>query len=430
MSDIFKCFVFYIVLTVFEVTGIDFTINRENVLLGSTGILTLRCDITETDVETIYNIQIKQLRSSTLSRNNDDDWQRLAFMKISTNDNPTLDSAITPGDKDYVAGGSWDSTTPANTELTLSMNMEKLVCDDARTFKCDLSYYSNSQANKEVSKNSTFTAYVKPQVTSLITRKNGFIVEGMSSSDMATAEVGDELELTCTGNIGSLPGTIIRWHRTSATSHANDFIGYQPPQGTYDEGTAISDNQCGYKRVASIRYNVTAADANRDNNLAFECYVTVSGDPYPGNSYTSENNPRFYTDVNNPSNGVTDSVMSTTDGNGISITAGVIAGIVIGSLIVGAVILAVLKRKRAVTGRNNQHQPTSVSREIDINVSSLSLNTYEQLQNRTDTESRMIYDSLDASANSSGVPHSESQYESLKQRGGTSHTYAGLNQDR
>jgi hypothetical protein len=143
----------------FSVTGIDFTINRENVLLGSTGTLTLRCDITETDVETVFSIQIKQLKSSTLSGNNDDDWQRLAFMKISTHENPTLDSAIIPGDKDFVAGGSWDS--PVNTELTLSMNMEKLVCADARTFKCDLSYYSNSQANKEVSKNNTFTAYGK-----------------------------------------------------------------------------------------------------------------------------------------------------------------------------------------------------------------------------------------------------------------------------
>jgi hypothetical protein len=137
---------------------------------------------------------------------------------------------------------------------------------------------------------------VKPQVTSLITKKNGFIVEGMSPTNMATTEVGDELELTCTANIGSLSTTIIRWHKTSETSLSDEFIGYQPPQGTFDEGTATSDNQCGYTRVASIRYNVTTVDAYRDNNLAFECYVTVSGDPY-GNSYTSENNPRFYTDV-------------------------------------------------------------------------------------------------------------------------------------
>jgi hypothetical protein len=133
-------------------------------------------------------------------------------------------------------------------------------------------------------------------VTSLIVRKNGFIVQGMSPSDMATAEVGDELELTCTANIGSFLQTIIRWHITSETAQNDEFIGYQPPQGTFDEGTASSDYKCGYTRVASIRYNVTAADANRVNNLAFECYFTLSGGPF-GNLYTSENNPRFYTDV-------------------------------------------------------------------------------------------------------------------------------------
>jgi hypothetical protein len=133
-------------------------------------------------------------------------------------------------------------------------------------------------------------------VTSLVVRKNGFIVQGMSPSNKATAEVGDELKLTCTANIGSLKRTIIRWHRTLETSQNDNFIGYQPPQGTLDEGTAISDNQCGYTRVATVKYNITAADANRDNNLAFDCFVTVSGYPYEG-YYTSENNPRFYTDV-------------------------------------------------------------------------------------------------------------------------------------
>jgi hypothetical protein len=50
---------------------------------------------------------------------------------------------------------------------------------------------------------------VKSQVTSLITKKNGSILQGMSLSDKATAEVGDELELTCTADIGSLQETII-----------------------------------------------------------------------------------------------------------------------------------------------------------------------------------------------------------------------------
>ncbi|XP_060552610.1 mucin-3B-like [Ruditapes philippinarum] len=436
MSDVFKSFVLFIALTFFKVSGVDFTISRERVLLGSTGTLTMTCDVSETDVNNIYLISIRKLRSATLSGSEQNDWQTLIIMEAGINETPSLSSdiAAVAATKDYVAGGLWDSTTPANTFLTLDMNIEKLVCDDARTYRCELSYKSSTTSSvTSANRNSTFSAYVRPQVTSLITRKNGFIVQGTSPSDIAIAEVGDELELTCTANIGSLPGTIIRWHRTSETSQNDDFIGYQAPQGTYDEGTAVSDNQCGYTREATTRYNTTAADANRENNLAFECYVTVTGDPY-GNSYTSENNPRFYTDVNKPSYEETGSI---TGRNEISVAAGVMAAIVIASLIVGILIgvvftWVVLNRKRTATGlkKQNQHQPTSVSRETELfNVPSHSPNTYEQLQNRTETESRMAYDSLNAaSANSSTVPDSQSQYESLKHGGGgTSHTYAGLN---
>jgi hypothetical protein len=81
-------------------------------------------------------------------------------MKISTNENPTLDSSIIAASKDYVAGGSWDSNTPANTYLTLSMNIEKLVCDDARRFECQLSY-DNKQTTEKVIKHAAFLAYGK-----------------------------------------------------------------------------------------------------------------------------------------------------------------------------------------------------------------------------------------------------------------------------
>jgi hypothetical protein len=137
---------------------------------------------------------------------------------------------------------------------------------------------------------------VKPKVISLIARKNGFIVQGSSSNEVAPFKVGDGLELSCTSNIGSLSSTIIQWQRTSETASNDEFIEYQPAPGTFNDGTATSDNQCGYIRVATIKYNVTTADASRESHLAFQCYVTVSGDPY-GTSYTSENNPGFYADV-------------------------------------------------------------------------------------------------------------------------------------
>ncbi|XP_060583796.1 uncharacterized protein LOC132739959 isoform X2 [Ruditapes philippinarum] len=358
----------------------------------------MRCSITETDVDRIYLIQIRRLKSTTHSGSDPNDWQTLALMEVGRNENPTLTDDITAvaASKDYVAGGSWDSTTLANTYLTLSMSMEKMVCDDARYYRCELSYKSTTSGTiANVYRNVTFSAYV----------------EGMSPSNMAIADVGDELHLTCTANIGSLPGAPIRWHRTSETSKNDDFIGYQPPEYTYDKGIAISDSQCGYTRVASIRYYTTAADANRENNLAFECFVTVSGDPY-GLSYTSENNPKFYTAVTKPDNGNTVSNIGTT---GTDVSLAIFMGTVIFALVfavLSGVVFTLRCLIRTKTGHTTQDQHQHIQiQETRISDVAISTNTYEQLQNRGDTEGRMTYDSLNVS--SSGSPISSSQYENL-----------------
>ncbi|XP_060566236.1 uncharacterized protein LOC132725167 [Ruditapes philippinarum] len=364
----------------------------------------MRCDITETDVNSIFLIQIRRLKSTTVSGSEAGHWDTLVKMELGKTETPTLspDIAAVAGTYDYVAGGSRDSTTPANTYLTLSMNMEKLVCGDARAYRCELSYKSSTtDAVISAKRSSTFSAYVKPQVTSLITKKNGFIMEGMSPSNMVTTEVGDELQLTCTANIGSFSQTIIRWHRTSETSTSDDFIGYQPPKGTVDEGTATSDNQCGYIRVASIKYNVTVTDALRDNNLAFECFVKVSGDPY-GKSYTSGNNPRLYIDVIKPCNAKT---ISDIGAAGTDVSLAVLVGAIFSALVVGFLLGMAFRHfyqrlKRTVIGHKTQaqHQQNQLQ-ETEINVVTLPTNTYEQLRNRTDMESRMTYDTLNVNHN-------------------------------
>jgi hypothetical protein len=143
----------------FTVTGLDFTFSKERVLLGSTGTLTMTCDVTEANIEIIYLIQIRRLKSTTSSGLNSDDWHTLA----ETSGTPTLTQDIEAvASKDYVAGGSWDSTTPANTYLTLSMNMEKLVCDDARYYRCEMSFKITTAEGGGVLvpiKNATFSAY-------------------------------------------------------------------------------------------------------------------------------------------------------------------------------------------------------------------------------------------------------------------------------
>jgi hypothetical protein len=122
------------------------------------------CEVTDTDLNAIYLIQIKRLKSTTFSGLDPNDWQTLAYMELGANETPILSSNIEAiaGTKDYVAGGSWDASTPANTYLTLSMNMEKLVCDDAGAYRCELTYKSSTTgAVTSANRNSTFSVYGK-----------------------------------------------------------------------------------------------------------------------------------------------------------------------------------------------------------------------------------------------------------------------------
>ncbi|XP_053372944.1 uncharacterized protein LOC128546450 [Mercenaria mercenaria] len=269
-----------------SITGIDFTISRDRVVIGSTGTLTLTCDVTENDVQTIYLIQILR---ETVSGSGIFE----SVVEMENSEGPVL--KVT-NNKDFVAEGTYDAR---NTYLSVSMNISKLQCNDAKAYKCVLIYKSTTVSTPlALEKNGTFSAYVYPEIRQLDGKRNGFPVQGLSSDNPAVFDVGAVLELSCTANIGSKPETKIRWRKTPEMGTMDDFIGYQPEAGTTDEGTAISDNQCGYTRVATITYNTTVNGANRaeDNRLAFECYVSVSGNPY-GTTYITQNNPRFYADV-------------------------------------------------------------------------------------------------------------------------------------
>ena len=122
----------------------------------------MTCSITETDVAYVYLLQIRRLTSTSLSGASVNDWTTLALLEPGTTDTPSLHPDITASTKDYVAGGSWDSNNPGDAVLTLSMNIEKLVCGDARYYRCELSYKSSTtQAVNTIHKNGTFTAYGK-----------------------------------------------------------------------------------------------------------------------------------------------------------------------------------------------------------------------------------------------------------------------------
>jgi hypothetical protein len=150
----------FISSVIFAVSGVDITFSREKVFLGSTGTLTMSCNITETNVGTIHRIMISTLLRSTPRFGSY--WKTVAKMDFEKGAITFLSQDIEDetGRKDYVARGSWDSTTPTNTYLTLSMNIEKLVCDDVRAYKFILSYKSSTTGGTVWSyKNGTFSAY-------------------------------------------------------------------------------------------------------------------------------------------------------------------------------------------------------------------------------------------------------------------------------
>jgi hypothetical protein len=155
---------------------VRFSISKERVLLDSTGTLTMTCNITETDIKTLHHIEIEKVSSTTNAEKDPIQWKTLAEMELGQTESPTLSPGINASAKNYVAGGSWDSTTPANTYLTLSMNIEKLVCDDARAYRCSLLYESSSKRTVlesptkgtliSTDMNATFSAYGKVNIRS------------------------------------------------------------------------------------------------------------------------------------------------------------------------------------------------------------------------------------------------------------------------
>ncbi|XP_060597928.1 uncharacterized protein LOC132751731 [Ruditapes philippinarum] len=114
----------------------------------------------------------------------------------------------------------------------------------------------------------------------------------------------------------------------------------------------------------------------------------------------------------------------------ISVGSGAVIGSVIAALAVGVIIgvictFFILTRKGFIAG--SKTQPT-VSHEKELTEPPTALDTYEQLRNRTDTEIRGTYDSLEV--NSGVQPNSQSQYESLNQDAEKYHTYTDLKQSR
>ncbi|XP_045210253.2 uncharacterized protein LOC123561736 isoform X2 [Mercenaria mercenaria] len=118
--------------------GLSFTLSASRIKLGTTGTLTMTCDVTEVDASVIYNIQIR--RETDPGSNYT--WETIAEIEAGLTEIPVLDKDIV-NDKGFVPGGVLNKDRPIYTYLTLDMNTEKLTFSDARDYRCELTYKSN-----------------------------------------------------------------------------------------------------------------------------------------------------------------------------------------------------------------------------------------------------------------------------------------------
>ena len=110
----------------------------------------------------------------------------------------------------------------------------------------------------------------------LSARHNNADLPGGTLTNQPNVEVGETVEFTCSARVGSDNTTRIQWKITTEIGPLDTLNPYNPPLGSYDNGNPIyHPNDCTYSRDATMTYNVTSFDANRANNLAFQCHVSV-----------------------------------------------------------------------------------------------------------------------------------------------------------
>ncbi|XP_053408926.1 uncharacterized protein LOC123561731 isoform X2 [Mercenaria mercenaria] len=134
------------------VSGLNFTLSKTRIIVGTTGKLFMTCQITDKDVLVLYNIQIRREKISG--------WQTIAHIASEASEVPVLDKEIVD-DKGFIVGGILDKENPLNTHITLEMNIENMTYDDARVYRCEMTYKSNvSGSIFSIEKNATLIIVV------------------------------------------------------------------------------------------------------------------------------------------------------------------------------------------------------------------------------------------------------------------------------
>ncbi|XP_045210270.2 uncharacterized protein LOC123561750 [Mercenaria mercenaria] len=150
----------------------------------------MTCDVTETDASSVYNVQIRREASTG--------WETLAYIEAGADETPALNSDIV-NDNDFGVGGILDKDTPLNTHLSLEMNIEKMTYDDARVYRCEMTYKSKTNGSTVSVKRNTMLLIIEAENKT----------EVRAEADNKTEERADTLQCHSNVECVSKPTSVI-----------------------------------------------------------------------------------------------------------------------------------------------------------------------------------------------------------------------------
>lgn len=255
----------------------------------------------------------------------------LFFIQLLRNANVTFSTVVTVANEDKIlwvdktlhnrgATATGSISTFNTAQLRLTLNKDIVRCpDDFNMYKCKMSGL-NSQSNvvEDETLPITVTYNIKPTVMEMPRVR---ISSESHDTPSRQFSKGTLIQITCEGQIGSDPSTMIGW----CAQRANEMSFTKLPQTPIT--SAVSQSGCQYTRSSTITYSLTS----QDTFTRFLCESGNTGSCGTGTAIQYVN--------------ITIVPETSTHGKDDSSDAGTIAGGVISGLI-GLIIVFVVLRMR------------------------------------------------------------------------------------
>lgn len=265
----------------------------------------------------------------------------LFFIQLLRNANVTFSTVVTVANEDKIlwvdktlhnrgATATGSISTFNTAQLRLTLNKDIVRCpDDFNMYKCKMSGL-NSQSNvvEDETLPITVTYNIKPTVMEMPRVR---ISSESHDTPSRQFSKGTLIQITCEGQIGSDPSTMIGW----CAQRANEMSFTKLPQTPIT--SAVSQSGCQYTRSSTITYSLTS----QDTFTRFLCESGNTGSCGTGTAIQYVN----ITIVPETNTHGKDVPETNTHGKDDSSDAGTIAGGVISGLI-GLIIVFVVLRMR------------------------------------------------------------------------------------